>query len=245
MIESTVLQNIGLSEVEAKAYLALLELGSGTVQQIAAHADLKRPSTYLVLDALVKKNFVIETPSRGVKKFTAQDPEFLLLQFKNREKQFAELLPIFQSRYHRAAKPQVKFYEGREKLAWVYEHLIFSYKKFYFYCFSLAKFGELFPDLLRKFEKDLKTPGKYTEVIEVVSHTQEGIAYAKRTTGGNHPVRILPKGKTLPTDNAIVGESLFIFSLNKLFCVHITSPEIAETYRELIKIAWESSRPPR
>ncbi|MEW6610980.1 MAG: helix-turn-helix domain-containing protein [Patescibacteria group bacterium] len=243
MIELTVLQNIGLNEKEARVYLSLLELGSGTVQQIARHADLKRPSAYLVLDSLLKKGFVIETPSRGVKKYSSQDPEYVLLNFQNTEKQFKELLPVFHARYHRATRPQVKFYEGKDKLRWVYENLIFPYKEIYFYSFSIAKFGSLFPDLLQKFETDITIPGKYTKVLELMVKTKENLAFAKKTAKPNHPIRLLPVGKTMATDNAIVGESLFIISLEKLFCVQISSPEITETYRHLIQFAWDSAMP--
>src|SRR3989338_2411851 len=46
----------GLSENEAKIYLALLELGKGTVSEITRKANLNRTTGYDVLDGLVAKN---------------------------------------------------------------------------------------------------------------------------------------------------------------------------------------------
>ena len=50
-----VLNKTGLHEKEAKVYLALLELGTADVSDIAAKAGVKRPTSYLVLDELKER----------------------------------------------------------------------------------------------------------------------------------------------------------------------------------------------
>ena len=58
MIEQQVLENLGLSEKEAEIYLALLELGTGTVVEVAKKSGVKRPTAYLVLDELKKMGYI-------------------------------------------------------------------------------------------------------------------------------------------------------------------------------------------
>ncbi len=58
------LSALGLSQKEATVYVALLELGTASVQAIARRADLVRPTTYVILEALTKKGLV--QPKRGV-----------------------------------------------------------------------------------------------------------------------------------------------------------------------------------
>ena len=52
-----VLKSIGLDDKEARVYMALLELGTATVHPIANKAEIKRPTTYLILEQLLKKRF--------------------------------------------------------------------------------------------------------------------------------------------------------------------------------------------
>ena len=48
------LQDIGLSEKEARVYLAALEIGRATADQLAKHAKIVRPTTYVQLQSLMK-----------------------------------------------------------------------------------------------------------------------------------------------------------------------------------------------
>lgn len=48
------LKHIGLSENEAKVYLAMLELGPSPMLEIAAKAGINRPTAYAQLEALKK-----------------------------------------------------------------------------------------------------------------------------------------------------------------------------------------------
>jgi len=54
----TQLKHIGLSNNEAKVYLAMLELGPSPVLDIAAKAAINRPTTYVQIELLKKKGLV-------------------------------------------------------------------------------------------------------------------------------------------------------------------------------------------
>jgi DNA-binding MarR family transcriptional regulator len=68
------LQDFGLSEKEAVVYLASLAVGPASVMEIAAGAKLTRPTTHLVVKALVKVGY-LTVQRRGKRHlFKAVDP---------------------------------------------------------------------------------------------------------------------------------------------------------------------------
>src|SRR3989338_9475326 len=116
------LQKIGLTDKDAEVYLACLELGTQPASVIAKKAGLKRPTTYLILEALVKKGLVSEYIGSNVKYFTAVSQEYLLnfVEKKRRElnshqRELEQLLPQFQKLTNPySLSPKVRFYEGIE-----------------------------------------------------------------------------------------------------------------------------------
>ena len=87
-----VLRKTGLNEKESQIYLALLELGTASVQSIAFKAGIKRPTTYLVLDDLQAKGLVSEVPQKKAL-YTAESPERLLGDLSKKEELLKRFLP--------------------------------------------------------------------------------------------------------------------------------------------------------
>ena len=59
------LQKFGLSEKEAKIYLALLELGTATVSDIAEKAEINRSNTYVLLNSIAERDLVSISERNG------------------------------------------------------------------------------------------------------------------------------------------------------------------------------------
>lgn len=115
------LQKLGLSDKEAKVYLAALELGQGTVQEIAEKARIRRPTAYLIIDALAEMGLVARAEEGKTTLYIAQSPQQLDLLLKKSEseitskrKELQEVMRDFQAVYNLASgNPRVKFFEGR------------------------------------------------------------------------------------------------------------------------------------
>lgn len=71
------LEGLGVSELETKIYLALLDSGEMSPYQIAKKVDISRSSIYNALQHMVKKGIVEEVPEDTVM-YLAQDPEVLI-----------------------------------------------------------------------------------------------------------------------------------------------------------------------
>ena len=127
-----VLNKTGLHEKEAKVYLALLELGTADVSDIAAKAGVKRPTSYLVLDELKKKGLVSQVPAK-VNLFTAESPEKLQAEMYKKQELYKRFLPNMLALYNlRKEKPQVQLFEGIEGVKQVYEKIYSSPEVLFF-----------------------------------------------------------------------------------------------------------------
>ncbi len=68
------LQEFDLSDSEARLYLACLELGPESVQNIAKLSKLNRVTAYGVIDSLIKKGFLHEVMEKNKRKIAAYSP---------------------------------------------------------------------------------------------------------------------------------------------------------------------------
>lgn len=118
------LEGLGLADKEVKVYLASLELGPATAQQLAAKAAVVRPSAYVAIGGLVKKGLMSQFTKGKKQYFSAEKPDHLmhLLQeekknLATRESQLKSVLPMLESLVAISGeKPEVKYYEGVEGL---------------------------------------------------------------------------------------------------------------------------------
>src|SRR3989338_3889466 len=69
------LEFIGFSEKEVLVYLALLELGKGTVTQISRKAGINRPTGYHVLASLEVKELVRVSGKEPKQEYVAESPD--------------------------------------------------------------------------------------------------------------------------------------------------------------------------
>ncbi len=244
MIEQKVLQNLGLSEKEAITYMALLQLGKSTVVSIAKTAGLKRPTVYVVLDELKKKGLVSEVPEKGRTLYSPEDPAVLEQNIKHSLDDFKDLLPMFRAQFSRGTKPTIKYYEDKDVIYNLYLNEIFPAKKIYFYGTSVKKINTTWPDMFRVWDSYWWSSKKKQpkNVLEIVGNEPDDIAYAKYYIG-QREIRIIPKGKKFLADNAVADNKILITSFDPLFAVLIESPALADTYRVLVELAWESTIP--
>ena len=119
---SNILQQLGFSKNEIEVYLASLELGVASAQDIAKKASIKRTTAYSVLDSLVQRGFIGKTVQHGRTRFLVEPPEKLLFTVANIKSQLESLLPQLQAVYNvKRTKPKITFFEGKGAIRNVYD----------------------------------------------------------------------------------------------------------------------------
>ena len=115
------LKNLGLSDSQMSVYLAALELGPASIQELARKSRMKRPSVYNYIEELKEKRLIWETKRHKRSIFTAAHPSHLYELEKSRLAEMKEALPEFLAIYNETKhKPRVTFYEGAEGIKEVY-----------------------------------------------------------------------------------------------------------------------------
>ncbi len=120
-----ILTDIGLPELEAKVYLAILQLGETTVLKISRATEIKRTTIYHVIESLKQKGLVSEDV-QGLKSFlVAEDPQKLSQLLNARAKTFEGILPILSAQYQTKNKTgDTKIYIGAQAIRSVYDSLL-------------------------------------------------------------------------------------------------------------------------
>jgi len=242
MILNKTLEQFGLSSAEAAVYLATLELGTASVLEIAKKAEVKRPTAYLLLDSLIQRGLVSKLPKDNKTFFVAETPERLINILKEKEKGLEDIMPLLKTIYNiDKTKPQVRFYEGRDGVASVYDMIRKSKTEILFYGST--------QQLLKEFPKIFVTPEYIKKhrikVRDLVVQDKAGLEYAQQVIkqkNPQHQIKKIAKDLDIFTDNAIFENKLIIFSIKKdFFAVVIESDDIANSYRTMFEMAWQAA----
>jgi len=235
-----VLEKVGLTEKEASVYLALLELGTAAVQTLARKAGVKRTTVYSILSDLQKRGLVQEVPQTKKALYTAESPQYLLTNLNKQQELLAHFLPNLLALHNlQKEKPKVQLFQGEEGVKLVYQKIVEAGGVWFFG--TSAEVTKLDTAWANAFFKRMRQ-NRYP-VRDLFARNPQDIAYAKNhERGPMHEVRWLPKGMSFPSDNAIFGDNVVFFSFHpQIFCVMISSREVAQSLKILYELAWQSA----
>jgi len=239
---------LGLSENEARTYLAALELGPSTAQQIALKAQVNRPTTYVQIDNLMELGLMSSYTQNKKTYFIAEHPEHLAEILKHREQEIAgqkkflkEIMPELRELFVTTQeRPKVRFYEGKEGILAMAKDIFNTNKKEILSITPVDLGQQVFSkEELREFQnirnrRKIKVKSLYTK-SEKTPHT---------------PPSSTVEGRYIPPDKFPISAGVDIYDnkiaayalRGKLVGVIVESNEISDTFRSIFQLAWESSQ---
>jgi len=245
------LEDMGLSEKEARVYVASLMLGPATVQQIANQADIKRVTTYVILESLSNLGLVGQASQGKKTYFTAEEPVSLqgLLdkkqqEIENQKEAFKAFLPDLESlKSIPPETPTVKYYDTMEGLHSIIGSFLLSAvanKTESMYGFSdIDKVKAFFPNIAKPKGNPVRIrAGLHTKLIYTSS---EGPIYKQYDDESNRESRHIPSDKyPIKGDLSLAGDQTLFLSLDgdHPFGVSIKSAAVADAMRTLFDLAW-------
>ncbi len=130
------LSEAGLTEGEAKVYLALLELGPSTTGPIVKKSGVARSIVYQILERLSQKGLVSHVVKEKTQHFQAAQPDGLMEYIEGRQKQLEEskkkleaILPKLSAMQLAAKESEVQVFFGFRGMISVHEHTYQKLKK--------------------------------------------------------------------------------------------------------------------
>lgn len=105
------LEQIGLTDKQARVYLALLTLETSTAYEIAQHCEVKKPTVYVILEELREKGLVLKIPHAKKALFVAKDISEYLAEARGKLNAVQSMLPRLQA-LGSADKPKVYYFSG-------------------------------------------------------------------------------------------------------------------------------------
>lgn len=120
-MNSKKLEQIGLTEKEAKVYLACLELGATTIERISKKSGIKRTTIYDVIKSLKERALIGTTIRKKIKHYVASDPRELETKLEEKKDILRNIMPELLSITNLIdKKPIIRFYEGEEGIKEIY-----------------------------------------------------------------------------------------------------------------------------
>lgn len=238
---STLLKNLQLTEKESTVYLASLQLGEATIQQIAHKAKLPRTTVASILHRLEELGYVTAYRSKGKFVYWIEDPEILVEQERARLGVVEQLATQLHTHYHSADKtPQAFVYDTREALTnmivKVVEELQKGDEMLVFEAPAGKHYQAIISDELFRVlaEKKMKR-GVQTRAL--IAATQKSFVRPWTTTY-NVSLRTLPEGIGFDFSLWIFHSSLVLFSGTHTFAVRINQRHMKESMATLFEYFW-------
>lgn len=234
------LQNLGLTEKESIVYTTLLGLGKANVSQIAKTTSLKRPTIYVLLEELRKKELVLKIPYAKKAIFIAKDPDYFYRQSLQKVQEAYETLAQLKATQRKDNKISTMYFEGdegiKEALYYRYEDLENTEIVGFF-----AKANSLDPKFItmshkwreKMNEKGIKVRGISPE------HSSLDIFRESDSELGQNIIKI--PFNQYSSDVSIDATDFFvrIFLFDVKQAIIIENPAIVKTVKEIFEMSWK------
>jgi len=233
-----VLTNLGLTDKEAKVYLACTEKGTSVVSDIAHIAGINRVTTYDILEKLKQKGLVSYFTKKKIKYFNSINPEILLEEFEKRTTDLRSSLPKFKTLTGDINHPRIRYFEGLEGIKAIYADTLTSQSEILNYSNS-HEIRKQWPT----YDEDYvaKRAKKKIFLKGLSPQDKEGELVHSEDTKYFREMRLIPSNQFDFTNEInIYDDKVVIISFKEeLIGMIIESTEIANSQRAIFEMCWQ------
>ena len=233
----------GFSKNESAIFLALLELGKGTVSQITRKAELNRTTGYDILDSLVSRGLASVSGKEPRQEYLAESPDRLIAtlekqaeETKQRISAVKNIIPLLKSIHNVAGRPKVRFYEGTNGLRDVYEDTLTSREPIRAYA-NVDQMHQALVGYFPKYYQRRSSKGIFIRAIIPDSPVGRNRANKDGEEGRESVLVPIDKYNFSPEIN-IYDNKVVIASWREKLGIIIESAEIADAMKKIYELAW-------
>ncbi len=236
-MDSTVLEEAGLTKGESKAYMTLLELGPSKVGPIIEKTGLASSAVHNALHTLIEKGLVSYIKKGKIKVYQAVPPKQILDFIEEKKKRFAEILPELELRQKLAEERQeAEVFEGTKGILTMLNLLIEDVKKgdeYFFFATYLQERNKEIQDFFRKYDVKRRDKGLFVRGL-----AQKEI---KSLFEGRPVLHMKYPDFPIPLDISICKNKVaFITWGDRPIGYLIRSPQIFEMFKKFFMRIWDS-----
>lgn len=232
-----ILQSLGLTEKEARAYLSLLRLGESTATKIAEDINIDRTLTYQVMNRLIERGLVSYVIKNNVRYFSPAKPEKLMHDLKEKEGWLSNAMPeLIGLMKVEEEKTKVEIYRGTEGIKTVWREIVRVGKEYVVFG-EEGKFQELLPIFMKEFLRDIVKYGSRERILSKESKR------GKILITKNSKIRYLPDQYFSPTMTVVYSKKVANFVWTKPYYAILTeNTEIADSFKSYFEVLWKVAK---
>ncbi len=238
------LQGVGLNDKQARAYLALLELGRGSAASVAAKANLKAPTAYVILKELIEQGFVHRVPKAKKHLFVPELPDLALASVEERVGGFRSIVPSLSAlaKKSQSEKTRTLFFEGLAgmKKAYAYRQDELRGGEYLAYFATAENISREVETVLLGWSAAMAKAGVASRAI-VPNHASLSV-WRKRDKEFLRTVRVVEKNLYSSKNSIEIFPNFVRISLyGQLHCTIIEDAEFAAAQRQIFEMAWATA----
>lgn len=244
MADSEVLEEMGLSPLEARLYLVLLEAGQSKSGDIIKKSKLQSSTVYHTLGSLAEKGLVSYILRGEIKHFQAEAPEAFLGFLEDKRRKFEEALPGIKKMQNAGIRiKSARVFEGLNGLKSAFADVLATMKKgeeYYFFQVSPEYLNDRRVALFFR-NYHLKRSGRGIRVkgLSIIG-AKERMRYIYDLP--HTQVRYLKE--FLPTGLVIYKDKVTTLDWDsEPAAFQIQSRKVAESYRKFFEEKWKIAKP--
>ncbi|MBI2148863.1 hypothetical protein HYU23_04230 [Candidatus Woesearchaeota archaeon] len=239
------LQKFGLSEKEAKVYLACLELDDSLASEISLKSNLPRTLVYDILERLIIFGIVSYAVKNNRKYFRTASPKELTRILKEKEEAISVILPSLEKlqKNKGTKRPKVEVYEGIEGMKTVMNDILRSNtREFLAYGSSRSSF-EIIPAFMIDWHKRrIKEKIFFRVLYNNTKESREKVKIYSQTLNYAE-YRLMPVELESPTAVLIYSNKVVFTSWTKEpFAVMIENEEMNINQRKYFEELWKIAK---
>ncbi len=238
-MDTSILEDIGLTNAEIKVYLSLLELGTATAGPIIEKSGLQSSVVHMTLNKLVEKGFVSFVKEGKRNYYQASNPKNIVEFIEEKKQRFEGILPQLLAKQKTAKKkPEVVTYRGIRGVKELLYELLEPGKNEH-HAFGAAKESLMLGEAWwvgyhkKRAQKGIKAKLLFNESLK---------AWAAEKKYPKSEVKYTEKGFEPLTETIIRNDKVgIIIWTEKPIGVLISHKTVADSYEKFFQLLWEAA----
>jgi HTH-type transcriptional regulator, sugar sensing transcriptional regulator len=238
-MDTSALEDIGLSKIEIKIFLVILELGESKAGKIIEKSKLQSSSVYNAVNSLIDRGLVSYIKKSQVKFYKAANPESILNYLDLKKMEFLKLLPELKAKQTEKLEEGVEFYKSYKGVKTAILEVLKNSKKGDIYRTFSVEDPDEYEKSREKVFRAIKQIAKNKKII------MRGIFHEKTRYKPNKSSIIKKKyvDFSLPPNTIILNNKVVIISWKEEPSgILIHSKDIAKKYAEFFDQIWKIAK---